>query len=65
MFNQLLFQDRSSEYAYNLTTCDSDWITFHKGDCPPRICDKLEVCDYDTTETPIYKDWYMTTNYHS
>lgn len=55
----------STVYEYLLSPDDRDWVTFHKGECAPYICDKLEVCDYQTTDTPIYKDWFMTVNYHS
>ncbi len=57
--------DRTSEYFMLLTGCDSDTITFHQGENAPWICDKLEVFTYDTTTNPVYKEWYMTVNYHS
>jgi hypothetical protein len=50
---------------YNLSCDDKDYVTMHKGKNSPHICDKLQVCDYNTTEVPVYKDWYMTINYHS
>lgn len=50
---------------YALSTDDKDWATFHKKRDSPKISDKLLVCDYQTTSEPIYKDWYMTINYHS
>lgn len=62
---QVTFRTYTSDYEYELTPCDRDWVTFHKCNYAPYICHKLEVCDYDTTENPVYKDWYMTINYHS
>ncbi len=61
----ITMDDRSSEYHMLLMGCDSDNITFHQGEAAPWICDKIEICDYDTTPDPVYKDWYMTVNYHS
>lgn len=59
------FETFTTEYEYGLCPDDRDWVTFHKGSCAPRICDKLEICDYQTTDKPVYKGWYMTVNYHS
>lgn len=62
---EVTFKTYTTEYEYELSPDDRDWVTFHKGSSAPYICDKLEVCDYDTTEEPVYKDWHMTVNYHS
>ncbi len=59
------FSTYTTEYEYELSPYDRDYVTFHKAEYAPSICDKLEVCDYDTTPDPVYKDWYMTINYHS
>ena len=59
------FETYTTEYEYELSPDDRDWVTFHKKPYAPYICDKLEVCNYETTGEPVYKDWYMTTNYHS
>ncbi|AUR87553.1 hypothetical protein NVP1101O_142 [Vibrio phage 1.101.O._10N.261.45.C6] len=55
----------NTEYEYKLHSDDRDWVTFHKSEYAPAICDKLEICNYQTTQKPVYKDWYMTVNYHS
>lgn len=44
---------------------DADFVTFHKGEESPWICDLINICDHQTLEKPIYKDWHMTVNYHS
>lgn len=61
----IILDDRTSEYCYLLTTCDSDAICFHKGKLPAWYFDKLVVCDSSTTSEPVYKDWFMTVSYHS
>lgn len=48
-----------------LSPDDKDWVTFHVGKNPPFICDKLLVCDYETSENPVFDGWYVTINYHS
>lgn len=53
------------DIEYALSCDDKDFTTFHKEKDSPYICHKLEVCDYETTKEPVYKDWYMTINYHS
>ncbi len=53
------------EIEYNLSADDKDYVTFSKNPFIPNICDKLMVCDAEVTTEPIYKDWYMTINYHS
>lgn len=62
---QVTFVTYTSDYEYELCPDDRDYVTFHKKSTSPYICDKLEVCDYETTKESIYKDWYMTINYHS
>lgn len=59
------FKAHQFEEEYALSPDDKDWVTFHKKRDSPKISDKLLVCDYETTSEPIYKDWYMTINYHS
>ena len=63
--SQITFKAHLFEEEYNLSSDDKDWVTFHKSPTPPFITDKLMVCDTTTTETPIWKDWYMTINYHA
>ena len=53
------------DIEYLLTTDDKDEVTFHKSPNTPVHCMKMKVCDYETTGEPIWKDWYMTINYHS
>jgi len=48
-----------------LDTNDKDFVTFHKTKEYPMIVDEIMRCTYETTETPIHNDWYMTINYHS
>lgn len=62
---QVTFEDHLFDEEYALSCDDKDYVTFHKGQNSPFICDKLQVCNYNTTKEPIYKDWYMTVNYHS
>lgn len=57
--------DEAGEAKHHLPSEDLDEITFHKGSESPLICDKLEICHQITTSEPIWKDWYMTSNYHS
>ena len=63
--NQVTFPADSFDIEYELSCDDKDFVTFHKREFAPFICDKLIVCDYKTTKSPVYKDWYMTINYHS
>jgi hypothetical protein len=60
----ITMNDRTSEYCYTVSTCDSDVICFHKGKLEPWYFDKIVVCDSTMTKEPIYKDWYMTVAYH-
>lgn len=62
---EVTFKTHQFDEEYNLSCDDKDWVTFHKNPIPPFITDKLMVCDTQTTETPIWKGWYMTINYHS
>ncbi len=64
--DQVTFNAHSFDEEYQLPCDDKDYVTFHKRHIGNiLIADKLLVCDYQTTETPIYKDWVMTINYHS
>ena len=62
---EVTFKAHQFDEEYNLSSDDKDWVTFHKSPNPPFIVDKLQVCDYSTTNEPIWKGWYMTVNYHS
>lgn len=62
--DQVTFNAHTFEEEYELNSDDKDYVTFHK-EGSPWICDKLQICDYETTKDPIYKDWYMTINYHA
>ena len=49
-----------------LLSCDNkDFVTFHKKDNEWKVVVKIVICDFQTTEEPVYKDWYMSINYHS
>lgn len=48
-----------------LSPDDKDWVTFHIGMNPPYTCDRLLVCDYETSKNPVFGGWYVTINYHS
>lgn len=48
-----------------LSSDDKDYVTFHKEPYSPAITDQLYVCDTQTSSAPVYRDWYMTINYHS
>ncbi len=50
---------------YNLSSDDKDWVTFHKSYHEPSITEELLVFKRQSTASPIYKDWYMTINYHA
>lgn len=64
--DQVTFNSHTFNEEYQLPCDDKDYVTFHKRDIGViSIPDKLLVCDYLTTETPIYKGWFMTINYHS
>lgn len=62
---QATFLAGTFDEEYKLPCDDKDYVTFHKKDVTPFICDKLLVCNYETTTSPIYKDWWMSINYHS
>lgn len=62
--NSVTFPAHSFDEEYELSCDDKDYVTFHRG-LTPLITDKLLVCSKDTTTEPIWKDWYMTINYHS
>ncbi len=52
-------------YFEGLVHEDVDWVTFHRDHySAPRICDKLVANNIVTSPEPIYKDWYMTVNFH-
>lgn len=64
--DQVTFNAHTFDEEYQLSCDDKDYVTFHKKDIGViLIPDKLLVCDYQTTEAPIYNGWYMTINYHS
>lgn len=50
---------------WSLPEDDVDYITFHRGNSKPDIAIALTQCSTATTEQPIWKDWYMTKNYHA
>jgi hypothetical protein len=58
-----MYADQFVEENY-LSPDDKDFVTFHKTNSVGFIAEKLLICDYITTKKPIYKDWYMTINYH-
>lgn len=62
---EVTFTAGQFDEEYELSCDDKDWVTFHKSCDPPNIVDKLYICDKESTVYPIYKDWYMTINYHS
>lgn len=63
--NQVTLEPRNFDEEYELSSDDKDYVTFHKGSEAPWITDKLMVCDVETTQKPVWKDWYMSINYHS
>jgi hypothetical protein len=62
---EVTFTAGQFDEEYNLSPDDKDWVTFHKSYYAPFITDKLEVCDKQSTAFPLYRDWYMTINYHA
>lgn len=62
---EVTFTAGQFDKEYCLSPDDKDWVTFHKSYDVPRIADKLYIFDKESTESPIYKDWYMTINYHA
>ena len=63
--DEVTFPAGTFDEEYMLPCDDKDFVTFHKTQNTPWIVDKLHICDEDTTDEPIFGDWYMTINYHS
>lgn len=62
--DSVTFPCYSFKEEYLLSPDDRDYVTFYRKNCP-YIVAKLHVCDEETTEEPVWKDWFMTINYHS
>ena len=43
-----------------LRRSDVDYITFHQGPEVPEICESLHSEVLETTQTSVYKNWYIT-----
>jgi hypothetical protein len=63
--NSITFPAGSFDVEYELPCDDKDYVTFHRSSNPSEITDTLLVNKIRTTEQPIWKDWYMTINYHA
>jgi hypothetical protein len=63
--NSVTFPAGSFDVEYELPCDDKNYVTFHRGSNNPDITDTLLVNKIRTTEQPIWKDWYMTINYHA
>jgi hypothetical protein len=62
--NSVTFPAHSFDIEYKLSCDDKDYVTFWRAS-EPIITDRLHVNSEEQTEEPIWKDWYMTINYHS
>lgn len=62
--NEVTFNAHTFDEEYSLGCDDKDYVIFHRSINPPIIVVMLSTCDYDTTQEPIWKDWYMTICYH-
>lgn len=58
------WEELEDNVKYMLSSDDADFITFHKKGYDD-IPDRLSINSTDTTEIPIYNDWYITVNYHA
>ena len=62
--NSVTFPANSFDIEYELSCDDKDYVTFWRIS-EPSIIYRLYVSSTEETEVPIWKDWYMTINYHA